>query len=240
MADWKKYERFVAELCSENYQSEKTTVIPNARIKGGLSQTFRQIDVLIDSRFGDDRNRRMIVDAKRYGRPINVRDVDTFHGMMIDCSASVGMLVCPEGYTDAAKKRAQDYINLKVVSLDEIEAADLSHWDDCISESCNSRKERGLVLWDSPMGIGGSYSLLSVCCTGKCDVCGDFHIWCWSCGSKFSLTDEDELKCSCDAPWFWLTAIEEDDDTDETPTSSVYLLLCTLKDVLIADRKPIK
>ncbi len=54
MVSWKKFERFVAELCSEGYQSTNTTVMPNAKIKGCLSKTTPQVDVLIDSRFGDD------------------------------------------------------------------------------------------------------------------------------------------------------------------------------------------
>jgi hypothetical protein len=91
--------------------------------------------------------------------------------MMEDCSASTGILVCPKGYTKAAKKRAQNYIRLKVVSLDEV-----------------------------------------------------------------------EYKCNCDSPWYWLTAIEEDEDlgANENVDSSVYLLLCTLTTVLVADRKPLK
>lgn len=241
MTDWKKYERFIAELCSEDYQSQDVTVIPNAKIKGCLSQTTRQVDVLIDSRFGDDRNRRIIVDAKKYSRPLNVKDVESFHGMMMDCSSKVGILVCPNGYSEAAKRRAQDYINLKIVALSELENVDLSLWDDCISDSCNERKERGLVLWDLPMGIGAPFTPVSITTTGKCDVCGDFHIWCWDCGGKFCLGDESELKCDCNHPWFWLTTIEEDESSEggNKVLKSVYLLLVTLTDVLIADRKPL-
>ncbi|MFA0449315.1 restriction endonuclease [Vibrio breoganii] len=95
MTSWKKYERLVAELCSEDYQSPSVTVMPNAKIKGCLSQTTRQVDVLIDSRFGDDRSRRIIVDVKKYNHPLIVKDVESFHGMMIDCSTKVGILVCP-------------------------------------------------------------------------------------------------------------------------------------------------
>jgi hypothetical protein len=241
MIDWKKYERFVAELCSEDYQSQDVTVIPNAKIEGCLSQTTRQVDVLIDSRFGDDRNRRVIVDAKKYSRPLNIKDVESFHGMMMDCSSKAGILVCPNGYSEAAKKRAQDYINLKIVALSELENVDLSLWDDCLSDSCNGRKERGLVLWDSPKGIGAPSTPVSITSIGKCDVCGDFHIWCWDCGCKFYLGDESELKCNCNHPWFWLTTIVEDEcsDGDKEVFKSVYLLLVTLKDSLIADRKPL-
>lgn len=239
MTSWKKYERFVAELCSEDYQSPSVTVIPNAKIKGCFSQTTRQIDVLIDSRFGDDRSRRIIVDAKKYNRPLNVKDVESFHGMMLDCSSKVGILVCPNGYSAAAKKRAQDFINLKIVSLEELENLDLELWDDCFSDNCDEKFKRGLVLWDAPMGIGSLASPVSVSCIGKCDVCGDFHIWCWDCDKKFSLSDENDAQCNCEHPWFWLTVTEEDESSSNEydQSTSVYLLLVTPSDALIADRK---
>ncbi|USI28721.1 restriction endonuclease [Alteromonas macleodii] len=241
MISWKKYERFVAELCSEDYQSANTTIIPNAKIKGCLSKTSRQVDVLIDSRFGDDRNRRIIVDAKKYSRPLNVKDVESFYGMMIDCSSKVGVLVCPNGYSAAAKKRAQDFINLKIVSLQELEDIDLKSWDDCLSDNCDERSERGLVLWDVPMGIGSPASPVSISCIGKCDVCGDFHIWCWGCGKKFSLSDESDAQCDCEHHWFWLTAIEDDDISSNVheQSVSVYLLLVTPSNALFVDRKPL-
>lgn len=241
MDNWKRYERYVAYLCSEEFQSDELTVIPNAKITG-LSDTPRQIDVLIDTRFDADRSRRIIVDAKRYSRPIDIKDVETFHGMMIDCSASQGILVCPSGYTKAAKRRAQNYINLRILSMDEAEQIDLSVLDDCLSEKCLSRKKRGLVLWDIPLGIGHPQLPLSIATVGKCDECGDFHIWCCDCGQKFSLGNEDEGKCNCtESPWFWLTAIEEDiDDQTGESLKSVYLFLITLTNILVADRKPLK
>lgn len=241
MTSWKKYERFVAELCSEDYQSPSVTVMPNAKIKGCLSQTTRQVDVLIDSRFGDDRNRRIIVDAKKYNRPLNVKDVESFHGMMIDCSSKAGILVCPNGYSTAAKKRAQDFINLKIVSLEELENVDLESWDDCLSNNCDERAKRGLVLWDAPMGIGFTASPVSISSIGKCDICGEFHIWCWDCGKKFSLSNESDAQCNCEHPWFWLTAIEEDEvsSNENQQSKSVYLLLITPINALIADRKPL-
>ncbi|MDX1300914.1 restriction endonuclease [Photobacterium sp.] len=238
MEDWKKYERFVAYLCSEEFLSDDVTVIPNAKLTGSISKCERQVDVLIDSRFEDGKERRIIVDAKRYKRAINVKDVESFEGMMRDCSASKGILVCPNGYSESAKRRAQGLISIRLVTLEELEKLDLSLWSDCLSESCNSRKNRGLVLWDAPFGIGSSQMPLSICCVAKCDECGDFHVWCWSCGQRFSLTNEDEHKCNCDTPWFWLTAIEENDD--ENSGESVYLLLPHLTDVLVVDRKPLQ
>jgi hypothetical protein len=239
MEDWRKYERLIAGLISEEFSANDMTVVPNAKLIGKLSGCQRQIDVLIDKRFEGGRNRRIIVDAKKYSRPIHIKDVESFEGMLRDCTASKGILVCPNGYSDAAKRRAQDLINIRLVSLDELENLDLSTWDECCSDSCDTRKNRGLVLWDSPWGISPLGNPLSICCTGKCDECNDFHVWCWDCGQKFALGNEDEHQC-CSELWFWLTAIEEDVDEQTGETyNSVYLLLPSLSDVLVVDRKPL-
>lgn len=44
MKKWRQYERLIALLTSEDYDSN-FTVIPNARITGFISQRKRQIDV---------------------------------------------------------------------------------------------------------------------------------------------------------------------------------------------------
>lgn len=241
MKQWKKYERLVALICSEDFSGTDMTVIPNARIAGELSGTSRQVDVLIDHRFSYNRERRVIVDAKKYKRKINVKDVEEFEGMMRDCGASKGILVCPEGYSEAAHKRSQESITIKIVTIDELENIDLKHWDDCYSDDCGKNGHRGLVLWDTNLGLTHSDGLISIFCVGKCDVCRRFQIWCWDCGQRFSLDDEDEHKCGCDAGRFWFTAIEEDHDDNTGDTQkAVYLLLPGIRDVLVVDRKSLR
>ncbi len=226
MTDWRVYERFVAHLMAE-HASDEITVIPNAKIVGAISGTQRQIDVLIDAKWDDDISRRIIVDAKRYKRKVDVKDVESFEGMMRDCQAQHGVLVCPNGFTKAAKKRAQDAITIKLLPLEEVEAFDLNSWDACVG-SCSLKKDgdkRGLVLYDSPYGLAIGNSPLSVMAVGKCDRCHEFHVWCWDCGQKFALENEDEYKCNCDGR-FWLTSIEEDGTSpDGTIQKSVLLLL---------------
>ncbi len=241
MKAWRRYERLVHELCTQEFSNPALTVTPNTKIMGCYSEIGREIDVLIDSRFELDIERRIIIDAKCYSRPVNVKDVESFFGMVQDCSASKGILVCPNGYSKAAKKRAYDFIDIRILSLEELEKLDLSTWDDCQSKNCDNKVERGLVLWDSPWGIGPKNGSESIVCTGKCDVCGDFHVWCWSCGNRFSLANEDELQCDCKPAWFWLTAIEDEEieGYKDEPSLSVYLLLCSLTDTFIADRKPV-
>ncbi|HEX5733374.1 MAG TPA: restriction endonuclease [Blastocatellia bacterium] len=226
MKDWRLYERFIAGLMSEQ-SSDEITVIPNARIRGAISGTIRQIDVLIDSRHDEEISRRVIIDAKRYRNKVDVKDVESFEGMMKDCRAHHGVLVCPNGYTPAALRRAQNAITIRLVPLNELEKLDLGVWD-CCAGACRTERRRGaepgLVLWDSPYGLAVKDSPLHIMAIGKCDVCNNFHVWCWVCGAKFALKDEDEHKCSC--PWFWLTAIEDEvDDSNTRPIKAVHLLL---------------
>jgi len=87
---WRAYERFVAELTS-NQSDNDVTVIPNARLVGSITGVKRQIDVLLDYRYGDKIQKRVIVDAKRHKRRIDVKQVEAFEGMMKDVRASRGI-----------------------------------------------------------------------------------------------------------------------------------------------------
>lgn len=144
MKSFKIYERVVAKFISEEYSSDEWTVIPNAHITGYISKRKRQIDVLIDYRFEHDLQRRIIVDAKERKRPIDVKEVESFEGMMKDVGAQRGFLVCTNGYTKAAINRAQQCIVLKIIREDELDAWVIDSWDYCLNPQC----EGGLILWD--------------------------------------------------------------------------------------------
>src|SRR3954468_22330294 len=98
MTDWRIYERFVAKLMADQAEHDMT-VLPNVKLLGTISGVHRQIDVLIDSRHDHSDSRRIIVDAKRHKRPLDVKKVEEFEGMMRDVQAHHGILVCPNGYT---------------------------------------------------------------------------------------------------------------------------------------------
>src|ERR1043165_2529171 len=103
---WELYERMIARIVADQLSTD-LCVTPNARIIGKISGRSRQIDVLIDSRHDTDNSRRIIVDAKKRTRKIDVTDVEAFRGLMEDVGATHGYLVCPTGHTQAAEKRAQ-------------------------------------------------------------------------------------------------------------------------------------
>src|SRR6266545_6783308 len=101
--EWKIFERRV--------HAELATLYPDADIQydatlpGVLSGAERQIDVLIEERFPDGIV-RTIVDSKHRGRPLDVKEVESFIGMLRDTEVNRGVLVSSSGYTDAALTRA--------------------------------------------------------------------------------------------------------------------------------------
>ena len=231
---WREYERLLAYLIGDDYD-ENYTVIPNARIKGFISQRKRQIDILVDYRFDTNLNRRIIFDAKLRKVPIDIKQVEAFEGLMKDVNAHRGYLVCANGYTKAALRRAQSHIGIKLILENELENLDLNSWDSCLDEKC----ERGLVLWDTTPGVIIE-GIVSIQATGKCDECGKFHIWCWSCGNRCSINFESDWQCSCQGPWFWLTSIEpEQDDNGETYESHYLILVMINGTYEVIDRRPI-
>jgi Restriction endonuclease len=234
MKEWRQYERLVAILTTEDYDANYT-VIPNARIKGFISNRKRQIDVLVDYRFDTNLSRRIIFDAKYRKRPVDIKEIEAFEGLMKDVNAQRGIIICSNGHTASALRRAQEHIGINLLPEDEINNFDINSWENCRNQNC----ENGLVLWDANPSIIIE-GMVSVQATGKCDGCGRFHIWCWDCGIRYCIDYESKLQCSCKGPWFWLTSIERDIDENNLEYESHYLILVMGNGIYeIVDRRPI-
>ncbi|MFZ2654044.1 MAG: restriction endonuclease [Victivallales bacterium] len=243
--DWRLYERFVSSMHSGESSIERT-VIPNAKITGCISGVERQIDLLIDARFQEDISRRIIIDAKLRRRKIDVKDVESFEGMMKDCRAHRGILVCSSGYTPAALRRTQEAITIKILTLEEIGSLNPIKWKSCVGKCLtrNSRySEQGWVLLSHHRNVtpGIAPSPSSIVGIGICDVCHDFNIWCYECGQSFALIgDEAEGKCNCRR--FWLTAVEDEGhDQYGNKLKSVVLIVVSPDSRLhrVVDRRPL-
>ena len=218
------------------------SITPNARIIGRKSLKPRQIDVLIDARWSDDLSRRIIIDAKLHKSKLDIKDVESFEGMMSDCEAEHGILVCQSGWSEGAQRRAQDAITIRLLSLEELrESTSWASFDECIGEcyqNPHARSQKGLVLCDAqhPLGVDGFWAIVF---TGKCDVCHNFHVWCWDCGEKFALGEEDQSQCSCER--FWVSAIEEEiDDSSGETVNAVHLFLQARENVFALDRRRLR
>lgn len=102
--DWQKLELLVASIQRQLAPGAKVT--HNAKVEGKLSETSRQVDVLVEQFVGQYKV-RIALDCKDYKTPVDVKAVEEFHGLMLDIGAHRGALVCPVGFTKSAKKRAK-------------------------------------------------------------------------------------------------------------------------------------
>lgn len=191
--EWEKYERLVAQLIA-NQVSTEYCVTPNASITGKISSRKRQVDVLIDFRHDTDNRNRIIIDAKVKKRRIDVNGVEAFLGLMEDVGATHGYLVCPNGYTKSAERRAQEVVSLRLLPLDRLEDFDPSTWPSCSSKP----RCKGKIFWDGYPTVdmllasleNDSHSKKMVSFihyVGKCDTCRNFHVKCLTCGDMLLL-----------------------------------------------------
>lgn len=131
----------VGALTAEEY-GKKYTVIP----KGFINQRKRQVIVLVDYRFDFDLSRRIVFDAKDRKRPVDITETESFEGLMKDVGSRRGFIVCSNGYTKSALRRAQEHIVIKLLASDEI---NIASWDMCRNDSCSD----GLIMWDLTPGV---------------------------------------------------------------------------------------
>lgn len=230
------YERCAAAFCAESeLASEAVSVTPNAKIKGVVSGSTRQIDVLVEDMRYSPRASRIIVDAKMRGRRIDIKNVEEFEGMMRDCGASHGVIVCTNGATKGAIRRAQDLITITVLPYeDALEFGWM--YEPCLGRCAGSTARPGMVLWNH--GITGLGPLWFMYKTGKCDRCHQFHAWCSDCGSHLCVADGRTARCGCeDREW---GSIPESRASGNTGTpESTWLMLKHGGKFLALDRKPI-
>lgn len=231
---WLTYERCVAALKVAENSDIDVTVLPNVMLMGKISETRRQVDVLIDARWGNENSRRTIVDAKYRSRKVNVKDVEALEGMMRDCGAVRGVIVSNIGFTKAAIKRAEEAITITTLTLEALEDFEWVY-EPCLG-LCDSKKAktRGMVLWGAfAMGyLSSPEDPALIIQTAKCDGCHSFHVWCWGCGTKFPVVDGSLHICDCELAWIAYP------DADK---SSMQLGIVIDKEYArIVDRRPLK
>ena len=101
---WKQFEFLVAKIQSD-LAGANARVTPNDKILGKTG-TLRQIDISIRSSAGRFEF-LVIIDCKDYGRPLDIKDVEEFIGMVQDVGAHKAALVSSNGYPATAKTRAK-------------------------------------------------------------------------------------------------------------------------------------
>jgi len=122
MKAWRVYERAMFNELYYEFRPPRFVVKPDVReIIGKHSQEKRQIDVAVF----DTRNMShplLAVESKRYSRKLNVKDVEAFVGMLADIGAQRGILVCPLGFSEGARRMAHAFdIVTRTLSLENAE-----------------------------------------------------------------------------------------------------------------------
>ncbi|PIR48370.1 hypothetical protein COU80_05365 [Candidatus Peregrinibacteria bacterium CG10_big_fil_rev_8_21_14_0_10_55_24] len=95
-------ERVVAHFCS-NIKGAKVT--HDAKVIGRDSGIERQVDVLIEGRYGFC-SIKIQIEAKDYNRPVSVDRVEAFVTMVKDTGVNLGAMVSTSGFSSTAKSIA--------------------------------------------------------------------------------------------------------------------------------------
>ncbi len=102
---WKRFETLVAKL-QQAFTPDAEVTLDNS-IQGHRSGISRQIDISVRRSVGQF-SILIVIDCKDYKDRVDVKDVEEFIGLVEDVGANKGALVAANGYTEAAKTRAQD------------------------------------------------------------------------------------------------------------------------------------
>ncbi len=102
---WKRFEALVAKLQQEFSPNAKVT--HNDKIMGQHSGVERQIDISVRKTVGQF-NILIVIDCKDYSKPVDVKGMEEFFGLVNDVGANKGAIVSSGGFTKAARTRARD------------------------------------------------------------------------------------------------------------------------------------
>jgi hypothetical protein len=119
--DWKQYEQEIFEIFRGEYPNSEISL--NVFRPGRYSKTDRQCDVLIEDYVAGNRM-TIVVDGKYFHSKVDVKDVDSFVGMLEDIGAHKGLLITKVGFTPAALNRAYygpSDIELDILNFEELQ-----------------------------------------------------------------------------------------------------------------------
>lgn len=227
------YERCVAAWAIEHFDFIDITVSANAKIRGMISKRSRQVDVLLEDRFKENPEARVIVEAKLHGRPVDIEVIEATEAKLRDMNAKHAVVVSSGGFTRSAIRRSEDIVALTLLEykwlVDEYSGA----YSNCLADlNCGSD-----LLWsvDKVDGVGPGWLMYKY---GKCVRCHTFHVLCQDCGSEFPTPDGDTVTCGCDdREW---GAIPESEASGHTGVpESIWLMLKLNEEFHGLQRKPI-
>lgn len=102
--EWLQLETLVADI--QKQLAPGVRVTHNTTLRGYDSETARQIDVMVEQSIGQF-SMFIVIDCKDYKKPVDVKGVEEFVGLVRDVRAHQGCLVSAMGFSQSARKRAR-------------------------------------------------------------------------------------------------------------------------------------
>jgi len=112
---WQDYEKKVLNYFKLKFNT--SNIQQNVKLKGNLSQTSREIDILIEKQVADF-NILIAIECKNWSSKLDVSDIGKFIDKLNDIKVSKGVMVSKCGYTKAAYNRALCETDLQLFILD--------------------------------------------------------------------------------------------------------------------------
>ena len=103
--EWREFEKLAADI--QRQLAPGARVETNIKLQGKRSGIERQIDIFVQQTVGQYEI-RIIIDCKDYKKPVDVKDIEAFMGMVEDVGANKGAMIAATGFTSTAKQRAKD------------------------------------------------------------------------------------------------------------------------------------
>lgn len=100
----REFEQLVARI--QQQLAPDAEVLHDVKLDGRATGRKRQVDVLVTQQIGQY-DIRIVIECKDYARPVDVKGVEMFYGLLGDVGGQKGVLVCSSGFTDTAKTRAE-------------------------------------------------------------------------------------------------------------------------------------
>jgi Restriction endonuclease len=102
---WREFEKLAANI--QKQLAPGARVSSNVRLLGKRTGIERQIDILVEQTVGQY-SIRIVIDCKDYQDTVDVKDIETFMGMVEDVGANKGAIIAASGFSSTAKQRAKD------------------------------------------------------------------------------------------------------------------------------------
>lgn len=126
-APWKRYEKQISDLIRKRAVGP-VKIRTNVELIGRLSQVPRKVNIFVEGNVPGIADVTIVLDCKCFSKKVDVKDVESFLGMVEDIGANMGMLVTTVGFTPAAKRRAANIVQEVVPLVDVVLLKETTQW----------------------------------------------------------------------------------------------------------------